>query len=134
MSAGNSGHSYDENEDRSSYRRWHDQDPALRKALEQLREAQDRYQAQIALNIIKIIVEHAFEEQTNTEIEDIEEVLRTLDVGDESIRRRRWYDLHETLLSAIQLLHDCPDDLQRQVIPGIADMIENTLDESLKTG
>ena len=95
--------------------------------MEQLRLARDKYQAQIALNIVKIIVEHEFENQTQTDIEDIGKMLVALDYGNESLRRRRWYDLHETLRSAIQLLHDCPDDLQQQVIPGITHMIEDAL-------
>ena len=35
---------------------WYDSDPALQKALTHLRSAHDRYQAQVALNIIKKLI------------------------------------------------------------------------------
>lgn len=105
--------------------RWYDQDPVLHLAIEQLRTAPDRYQAQVALNIIKIIVEHQIEMETELPVEDLDSALQYR--RGERRHHRRWYDVHETLSSAMKLLEDCPDDLQRKVIPSIALMIENTL-------
>lgn len=114
----------------------------------QLRHAPDKYQAQIALNIIKIIVEHQIEGQAHMAVEDLTmEHLTTLIEGNQDLpvnplgplakaiaahqeshhQKRRWYDVHQTLSSAIQLLADCPDDLQQKIIPSIATMIEETL-------
>ena len=107
--------------------RWYDQDPVLYRAIEQLRAAPDRYQAQIALNIIKIIVEHQIELETDLPVEDLDSALNYRRGMKPSHGHRRWYDVHETLSSAMKLLEDCPDDLQRRVIPSIADMIETTL-------
>lgn len=107
-------------------KRWYDQDPILARAMEQLRNAPDRYQAQVALNIIKIIIEHQIEHETNLPVEDLDSALNYRSPMDAN-RHRRWYDVHETLSSAIQLLGDCPDDLQQRVIPSIANMIEQTL-------
>jgi hypothetical protein len=126
-------------------KRWYDQDPALNRAMEQLRLSPDKYQAQIALNIIKIIVEHQIElhaqavvagAEKNSEGVDLVAPPMALTVEDVLAQARgtrnmqayrRWYDMHETLSSAIQLLSDCPDDLQQRVIPSIALMIEQTL-------
>ncbi len=110
-------------------KRWYDEDPALQRALKQLRDASDQHQAQIALNIIKIIVEHQMEEKTSLKLEDLNPVNAPPTASWEAQRQqRRWYDVHETLSSAIQLLADCPADLQERLIPSIIQMIENTLD------
>ena len=90
-------------------------DPVLERALQQLRLASDRYQAQISLNIIKILVEHQMEAEEPPP----------------SPHYRHWANLHDTLHSALQLLVDCPDDLQPRLIPSIAHMIEKTLLETL---
>ena len=107
--------------------RWYDQDPVLYQAIEQLRTAPDKQQAQIALNIIKIVVEHQIERETDVPVEDLNNTLQTPRNAQTMGRHRRWYDLHETLHSAMQLLQDCPDDLQKRIAPSIAVMIENTL-------
>jgi hypothetical protein len=116
-----------DNSPSSSNNRWYDQDPALDRALEQLRSAPDNYQAQVALNIIKIIVEHHMEEGSGPETGDVSQALTYRRSWDDHRDHRRWYDVHETLSSAIQLLADSPEDLQRRLIPSIAQMIETTL-------
>lgn len=121
-------------------KRWYDQDPALCRALNTLREASDKYQAQIALNIIKVILEHHIESQAQVEIESLnhetlaEKGFNALGLphSQEHQERRRWYDVNETLRSAMQLLRDTPDDLQQKIIPTIARMIEQTLEGSHK--
>jgi hypothetical protein len=80
----------------------------------------------VALNIIKIIVEHQIEHETALPVEDLDAALNYQGKGPNN-RHRRWYDVHETLSSAMKLLEDCPDDLQRRVIPSVAAMIEETL-------
>jgi hypothetical protein len=111
-----------------SNNRWYDKDPALARALEQLRHAPDNYQAQVALNIIKIIVEHQMEEGASEH--DPSQPSTTARNWDDEQTHRRWYDVHETLSSAIQLLADSPPDLQQRLIPSIAQMIEATLNRS----
>ncbi len=107
-------------ENEGHYQRWYDRDPALSRALDHLRQASDAYQAQVALNIIKIIVEH----QAAEDADEPDDAPR-----DHPHQRRRWYDVNATLHSAMQLLRDCPDDLQQTVIPSITRMIEQTLEE-----
>lgn len=110
-----------------SNHRWYDKDPALDRALEQLRNAPDNYQAQIALNIIKIIVEHQMEAEEGPETGSLDQTMPYRRSWDDHRDHRRWYDVHETLSSAIQLLADSPADLQKRLIPSIAQMIENTI-------
>lgn len=98
------------------------------RALEQLRTAPDNYQAQVALNIIKIIVEHQMEGETDElDSNDLNQAVEYRRSWDDHRDHRRWYDVHETLSSAIQLLADSPADLQKRLIPSIAHMIEATL-------
>lgn len=107
--------------------RWYDQDPVLKRALEQLRGASDRYQAQVALNIIKIILEHQAEERFEMQ-----------SGGDSWVKqvkvhpnKRRWYDMNETLRAAMKLLEDAPDDLQHTLVPHIVQMVEDTLAQEM---
>ncbi len=111
------------------YHRWYDEDPALSKALGQLRQASDKYQAQIALNIIKIIIEHQTEEESKSTLESLNKNIGNGESIEQQILRRRWYDINETLHSAMQLLQDTPDELQKSLIPTIAQMIETSLKE-----
>lgn len=121
-----------EDSSHNDHKRWYDCDPALKRALESLRAAPDKYQAQVALNIIKIVLEHQIETQTGKESDDYKGILDYSSTGNsptEAERRRRWYDINETLRSAIHLLRDCPDDLQDSVVPTVTRMIEDTLQE-----
>lgn len=108
------------------YQRWYDADPALSQALASLRGAADKYQAQLALNIILIIVEHQIESETLTHVDDLIGILAKSKI-DSHGRVRRWYDLNETLRSAMQLLQDCPDNVQKSVIASIGQMIDDFL-------
>lgn len=107
--------------------RWYDRDPVLSRAMSQLRQATDKQQAQVALNIIKIVVEHQIEAETTIVLQDLDSSLPYRGSWETDGQNRCWYDIHETLSSAIQVLLDCPDDLQARLIPSIAQMIEGTL-------
>lgn len=103
--------------------RWYDQDPALKRALEQLRSASDRYQAQVALNIIKIILEHQEEERLGVESGG-ESWLKEVKAHPS---RRRWYDMNETLRAAMKLMEEAPDDLQKTLVPHIVQLVEDAI-------
>lgn len=105
--------------------RWYDQDPVLKNAMEALRQAPDRYQAQIALNIIMISLEHQIESETLGSVEALIEHLESS--ISPSREHRRWYDASATIRSAIQMLHDCPDEVQPHVIGCVATLVEETL-------
>ena len=109
-------------------KRWYDKDPALSRAINQLREAPDKHQAQVALNIIKVIVEHQVEDPK--EERSVDAIMKNV-YQSEGPDKRRWYDINESLHSAMQLLNDCPEELQLSVIPSVASMIEQALKENL---
>ncbi|MBX2861714.1 MAG: hypothetical protein KTR14_10815 [Vampirovibrio sp.] len=118
-------------ENTAHHNRWYDDDPALTRALEQLRMAPDKYQAQVALNIIKIIIEHKQEDGETTELTEVRERMEASLQNPQPFQSRRWYDLNEALRSAIDLIQDCPDDLQQNVVPTVSRMIEETLKQGL---
>ncbi|MEB3206253.1 MAG: hypothetical protein VKK59_02750 [Vampirovibrionales bacterium] len=109
----------------ATFQRWYDQDPALSRALGSLRKASDRHQAQVALNILKVVIEHQIEDETGHSADDVRSIIESTSQLQEN--RRRWYDVNETLRAAMHLLYDCPDDLQKTVIPAVSRMIETTL-------
>ncbi|MFN8614633.1 MAG: hypothetical protein U0003_01815 [Vampirovibrionales bacterium] len=113
----------------SYYQRWYDRDPALSKALDQLREASDRYQAQVALNIMKIVLEHQMESAAEGAGLDANglRLERWADTSEPHPLKRRWYDVNETLRAAMTMLEDCPDELQAALVPHICGMVEDTL-------
>ena len=109
--------------------RWYDKDPALSRALESLKLAPDKYQAQIALNIIKVIVEHRIDDAAGGVVspDEVESLIEQASTEEQRTRSRRWYDVNETLRSAIALLRDTPEDIQAQIVPTVARMIETAL-------
>jgi hypothetical protein len=111
-------------------RRWYDKEPVLAKALDELRHASTSYQAQVSLNIMKVIVEHRTEAALQEPAENLEQ---TLTANPNATQRRRWYDTDQTLQAAMQLLQDTPEDLQTTLLPNIAQMIEDALSKNLQT-
>jgi hypothetical protein len=115
--------------------RWYDRDPALAKALESLRVSPNKFHAQVALNIISVIVEHRLEElQTKASLsaEALREHLmeKSKDYAMPNYGKR-WYDVNETLQSAMQMLKDTPEEIQKQMIPSIALVIEQAIARDL---
>ena len=47
----------------NQHRRWYDKDPVLSEAVRTLEETDDQTQIRIALNLIKIIIEHNIEDE-----------------------------------------------------------------------
>jgi hypothetical protein len=126
---------FDEANLNAATQRWYDADPVIPRALAQLRQASNPQQAQIALNIIKVILEHQLADQQAVEVDTLEgsvmTYLQTTEYSHTShppnVKLRRWYDTSQTLSAAINLLQECPEDLKPSVIPTIAKMIEATL-------
>lgn len=115
--------------------RWQDQDPALKKALDTLRQAPSHIHAKIALNIISVIVEHRLEAltQQSVSIATAGELLKAeAQHAGQALYRRRWYDVNETLRAAMLLLEETPEELQLSLVPSICNLIEASLQTSLK--
>lgn len=105
-------------------------DPALDSALNSLKSASNKFQAQVALNIIVVIVEHYFESLlsgiSNSPIAVNQPVSMTGSSLQQSAKRH-WYDVQQALKSASQLLQDCPAEVDHHVIPMVSQLIERTI-------
>lgn len=108
-------------------RRWYDRDPILSKAMRILETSDDKFQIQVAVNLIKVIIEHNIENNTFTSIDDI-----ILAVEDGRIEKgnARWYDLDNTLRTAIQMLESCPPEMQGKIAHEIASLVTQKLKDS----
>ncbi len=101
-------------------RRWYDKDPVLSSAMKTLEETKDDTQIKIALNLIKIITEHNLEE---SKYEDVSEIINATEIDLASQKRNRWYDLDETLRTAISMLQNCPEDTRSAIAVEMAKMV-----------
>lgn len=109
-----------------SSRRWYDRDPILSSAMETLEQSDDDSQIKIALNLIKIIIEHNIE---NSEFTAIEDIISAVEAGVEENRNNRWYDIDATLRTAMSMLQNCPDSTQHIIAKEMAKMVVSKIKE-----
>lgn len=107
-------------------RRWYDKDPVLSKAMDTLHHSNDQIQIQIALNLIKIVIEHKIEQEDFSSVDDLITSVRNASEYDDD-KKSRWYDLNETVRSAITMLQNCPEDLRSRISRDMADVISSIL-------
>lgn len=107
-------------------RRWYDKDPVLSKAMHTLSETNDKVQIQIALNLIKIVIEHKIEEEDVTSVDDILTSVNDASAAHEG-KTERWYDLNETVRAAILMLEQTPEDLQKKIAADMAELITRVI-------
>lgn len=104
----------------TSSRRWYDQDPVLSSAMQTLEESSDDTQIKIALNLIKIITEHNIEESKYEEVTDI---ISATEIDLANQNRNRWYDIDETIRTAISMLQNCPSETRHAIAVEMAKMV-----------
>lgn len=107
-------------------RRWYDKDPVLSKAMATLENSDDQIQIQIALNLIKIVIEHKIENEDVFSLNDIMDTINKAS-NKEDERKFRWYDLNETVRAAIIMLQNCPEDMRSKIAVEMADLVKNIL-------
>lgn len=105
-------------------RRWYDQDPVLSKAMNMLETSDNEFQLKIALNLINIIIEHYIEADSFRSVGDI---LGAVEEGRFEKGNERWYDLNETIRTAVQMLENSPEEIKSSVIKNIAKLIMEKL-------
>lgn len=111
----------------SSYRRWYDKDPILSSAMDTLEKSDDGQQIKVAMNIIKIIIEHNIE---NSEYEAVEDILSAVEAGvEENSKNNRWYDIDSTLKTAMTMLQNCPEETQHLIAKEMAKMVVDKIKE-----
>ena len=108
----------------NNQRRWYDKDPVLSQAVKTLEETDDETQIRIALNLIKIIIEHNIEEE---KFEAVEDIINAVGSGLDDNRKGRWYDIDSTLRTAMNMLQNCPEATQHIIAKEMAKMVVETI-------
>lgn len=111
-------------------RRWYDKDPVLSQAVHTLEKSDDETQIKIALNLIKIIIEHNIEDE---EFEAVEDIINAVGLGLDDNRKGRWYDIDSTLRTAMNMLQNCPQATQHIIAKEMASMVLNTIKKEEET-
>ena len=101
-------------------RRWYDKDPVLSEAVHTLEHTDDETQIKIALNLIKIIIEHNIEDE---KFEAVEDIINAVGLGLDDNRKGRWYDIDATLRTAMNMLQNCPSTTQHIIAKEMAKMV-----------
>lgn len=109
-----------------NYRRWYDKDPVLSRSMKTLMESDDETQIKIALNLIKIIIEHNISENAFSGVEDI---LSAVEDGRVERGNSRWYDIDTTVRTAINMLENSPIVVQKSVAKEMAKMVVEKITE-----
>ena len=111
----------------TQYRRWYDKDPVLSSAMKTLEQSDDGQQINVAMNIIKIIIEHNIE---SSEYEDVDDILSAVEAGvEENSKNNRWYDIDSTLKTAMTMLQNCPEETQHIIAKEMAKMVVEKIKE-----
>ena len=104
----------------NQHRRWYDKDPVLSQAVKTLEETDDETQIRIALNLIKIIIEHNIEDE---KFEAVEDIINAVGSGLDDNRKGRWYDIDSTLRTSMNMLQNCPAANQQIIAKEMANMV-----------
>ena len=105
-------------------RRWYDKDPILSNAVKTLENSDDETQIRIALNLIKIIIEHNIEDG---QCETVEDIINAVGSGLEDTRKGRWYDIDSTIRTAMNMLQNCPANTQRIIAQEMAQLVAKSI-------
>ena len=107
-------------------RRWYDRDPLLSKMMKVLKDSDDDFQIKMAINLIKVIIEHHID---TDQFQSINDIMMAVKDGHIEKGNARWYDADNTLSTAIQMLENCPVDMQESITKVIADKIINEFNQ-----
>ena len=110
----------------NQYRRWYDKDPILQRSMETLEHIDDESQIKIALNLIKIIIEHNI---SNEEYNEVGDILSAVEDGKAATKGNRWYDLNSTVRTAINMLENCPFSTQKAIAKEMAKLVVDKIKE-----
>ncbi len=107
-------------------RRWYDRDPLLSKMMRILKDSNDDFQIKMAINLIKVIIEHHID---TDQFQSINDIMMAVKDGHIDKGNARWYDADNTLSTAIQMLENCPVEMQESITKVIADKIIAEFDQ-----
>ena len=109
------------------HRRWYDKDPVLSQAVSTLEHSDDETQIRVALNLIKIIIEHNIE---NEKFEAVEDIIDAVGSGLDDNRKGRWYDIDSTVRTAMNMLQNCPEATQKIIAKEMAKMVVERINQN----
>ncbi|MBE7705620.1 MAG: hypothetical protein E7Z91_00030 [Cyanobacteria bacterium SIG30] len=102
------------------YSRWYDKDPVLSMSMRTLSTSDDSKQIAVALNLIKVIIEHNIKAH---EYENVEDIMEAVEDGIIQRGNCRWYDLDSTVRTAIQMLEKCSPETKQKVALDMAQLV-----------
>ena len=102
------------------FSRWYDKDPVLSMSIRTLANSSDEKQIAVALNLIKIIIEHNIQDN---KYENIEDIMTAVEDGRIQRGHNRWYDIDSTVRTAIQMLERCSDETKKKVALDMAQLV-----------
>ena len=102
------------------YSRWYDKDPVLSMSMRTLSTSSEPKQIAVALNLIKIIIEHNIKAH---EFENVEDIVEAVEEGIIQRGNCRWYDLDSTVRTAIQMLEKCSPETKQKVALDMAQLV-----------
>ncbi len=102
------------------FSRWYDKDPVLSMSMKTLSSSSDERQIAVALNLIKVIIEHNIQDN---KYENVEDIMSAVEDGRIQRGHSRWYDIDSTVRTAIQMLEKCPPDTKKKVALDMAQLV-----------
>lgn len=108
------------------FSRWYDKDPVLSMSMKTLENTDDSTQIRVALNLIKVIIEHNISAH---KFEDVEDIIKAVSKGFEKRGNARWYDIEKTVRTAIQMLEDCSETTKQKIALEMAKMVVSKIKE-----
>lgn len=102
------------------FSRWYDKDPVLSMSIRTLANSSDEKQIAVALNLIKVIIEHNIQDN---KYENIEDIMTAVEDGRIQRGHNRWYDIDSTVRTAIQMLERCSEETKKKVALDMAQLV-----------
>lgn len=102
------------------FKRWYDKDPVLSMSMRTLSTSDEPDQIAVALNLIKVIIEHNIQDH---KYENVEDIMNAVEDGRIQRGQRRWYDIDSTVRTAIQMLEKCSPETKRKVALDMAQLV-----------
>ncbi len=107
-------------------RRWYDKDPILSRSMKTLEASDDETQIKVALNLIKIIVEHNL---SYSEYSDVNDIIEAVEEGMDERANSRWYDIDRTVRAAINMLQNSPAETRHILAKEMAKIVIDKIKE-----
>ncbi len=102
------------------FSRWYDKDPVLSMSMRTLANSSDERQIAVALNLIKVIIEHNIQDN---KYENVEDIMSAVEDGRIQRGHLRWYDIDSTVRTAIQMLEKCSPETKKKVALDMAQIV-----------